>query len=110
MLVAGQAGVDYPSSERLVRAAPRRGAPEKASDAAAAMRVSAQDLLALGVIDEVIAEPVGGAHRAPEAAIAALGARIEAALQALAGRDGTQLRDERRARYLGFAQAGTLPA
>ena len=79
--------------------------PAKASDAAAAMRVSAQDLLALGVIDEVIAEPVGGAHRAPEAAIAALGARIEAALQALAGRDGTQLRDERRAKYLNFARA-----
>lgn len=80
--------------------------PSKASEAATAMRVSAQDLLALGVIDEVIPEPLGGAHRAPERAITALGERIEAALLALDGRDGTQLRDERRAKYLAFARAG----
>ena len=78
----------------------------KASEAATAMRVSAQDLLALGVIDEVIAEPVGGAHRAPAQAIAALGERIAAALQAMEGRDCTQLRDERRAKYLAFARVG----
>ena len=84
--------------------------PAKAADAATAMRVSAQDLLALGVIDEVIPEPVGGAHRDPALTIARIGERIEAALRALDGRDGGQLRDERRARYLGFAQAGALPA
>src|SRR5215210_1792313 len=46
---------------------------EKAADAAEAMKVTAQDLRALGIIDRIVPEPVGGAHRAPAEAIAALG-------------------------------------
>ena len=49
---------------------------DKAADAAAAMKMAAPDLLALKVIDRIIPEPVGGAHRSPEAAIAALGDAI----------------------------------
>lgn len=49
---------------------------DKASDAATAMRVTAQDLLALKVIDEIVPEPVGGAHRDPGAAITALKAAL----------------------------------
>ncbi len=84
--------------------------PAKAADAASAMRVSAQDLLALGVIDEIIPEPSGGAHRNPQATIAAIGDHIGSALAKLAGRDPIQLRDERRARYLGFARTGATAA
>lgn len=49
---------------------------ERAADAAEAMKVTAQDLLALGVIDRIVREPVGGAHRDPDAACAALGNAI----------------------------------
>src|SRR3546814_12704248 len=49
---------------------------DKAAEAAAAMKMSAQDLLGLKVIDRIVAEPVGGAHRAPEVAIKALGDAI----------------------------------
>src|SRR3546814_4187612 len=49
---------------------------DKAADAAAAMKMSAQDLLGLKVIDRIVPEPVGGAHRAPEVAIASLGDAI----------------------------------
>src|SRR5205809_3355028 len=51
---------------------------DKAAEAAEAMKITAQDLQALGVIDRIIEEPLGGAHREPEAAIGALkGAVIE---------------------------------
>src|SRR3546814_16134113 len=58
---------------------------DKAADAAAAMKMSAQDLLGLKVIDRIVPEPVGGAHRAPDVAIAALGDAIEQEMGALAG-------------------------
>jgi hypothetical protein len=51
----------------------------------AAMKMSAQDLLGLKVIDRIVTEPVGGAHRAPEVAIAALGDAIEQEFDALVG-------------------------
>src|SRR3546814_16548960 len=57
---------------------------DKAADAAAAMKMSAQDLLGLKVIDRIVPEPVGGAHRAPAVAIASLGDAIEQALAPLA--------------------------
>ena len=77
----------------------------KAADAASAMRISAQELLALGVIDSVIPEPVGGAHRAPEQAIARIGDAIGDALAALRPLSGPTLKSERRRRYLAFASA-----
>ncbi len=73
---------------------------EKASDAADAMRITAQDLLTLGVIDAIVKEPVGGAHRSPETAIDQLGQHITASLQALAGKAGDTLRTERRRKFL----------
>src|SRR5260370_34328 len=66
---------------------------EKAQDAAEALKLTAQDLQRLGVIDEVIPEPLGGAHRDPASAIAALGASIEAALRPLLRPEGTKLRE-----------------
>jgi acetyl-CoA carboxylase carboxyl transferase subunit alpha len=81
-------------------------AAEHAKDAAEALRMTAQDLLKLGVIDEVVAEPMGGAHRDPQATIAAVGRMIETALTALAGRDGEQLRRSRRQKYLEIGRRG----
>lgn len=77
----------------------------KAAEAAAAMRISAQDLSALGVIDGVVKEPVGGAHRAPADAIALLGDAIDAALDGLETQTPAALKAARRARFLAFAQA-----
>src|SRR5690349_14602271 len=57
---------------------------DKAADAAEAMRVTAQDLKQLGVIERIVPEPAGGAHREPAATIAALGAAIGEELDALA--------------------------
>lgn len=56
---------------------------DKASDAAAAMKMTAPDLLALKIIDRIVPEPVGGAHRAPDIAIAALGDAIAEELSML---------------------------
>ncbi|MFN3371814.1 MAG: acetyl-CoA carboxylase carboxyltransferase subunit alpha [Sphingomonadaceae bacterium] len=77
----------------------------KAPLAAEAMRITAADLMALGVIDGVIPEPVGGAHRAPAAAIAAIGDALAGALAGLAPLDGDALVRDRRARFLAFARA-----
>jgi acetyl-CoA carboxylase carboxyl transferase subunit alpha len=73
---------------------------EKAPDAAEAMKVTAQDLLSLGVIDRIVAEPVGGAHRDPAATALALGQAIGAELDALAGKGPDALRSMRADRFL----------
>ena len=73
---------------------------EKAAEAAEAMKVTAQDLERLGVIDRIVAEPVGGAHRNPGEAIATLGRAIEEELDALSSESGDALRSLRRAKYL----------
>jgi acetyl-CoA carboxylase carboxyl transferase subunit alpha len=74
--------------------------PEKAPDAAEAMRVTAADLAQLGVVDHIVSEPVGGAHRDPALAIATLGKAIGEALDTLSGRDGDTLRRDRRQKFL----------
>ncbi len=71
---------------------------DKAADAAEAMRVTAQDLKQLGVIERIVAEPAGGAHREPAATIAALGAAIGEELDALAPLPRDAVRKERRER------------
>ena len=76
---------------------------EKAADAAEAMKVTAEDLKRLGVIDRIVPEPVGGAHRDPERAISALSAAIGEELDALGGRGAKVLRDERREKFLAIA-------
>ncbi|HEX6375340.1 MAG TPA: acetyl-CoA carboxylase carboxyltransferase subunit alpha [Allosphingosinicella sp.] len=76
---------------------------EKAADAAEAMRVTAQDLKALGIIDRIVPEPAGGAHRRPAEAIAALGDAVAEELDALAGLSRNEVRADRRAKYLAIA-------
>src|ERR1700733_11295528 len=81
-------------------------ASENAQDAAEALRLTAQDLLRLNVIDAVVPEPLGGAHRAHEAAINAVGDAVEKALQPLLKIDGPSLRTQRRAKFLQMGSRG----
>ncbi|NML94053.1 acetyl-CoA carboxylase carboxyltransferase subunit alpha [Novosphingobium olei] len=73
---------------------------EKAPEAAEAMKVTAQDLLALGVIDRIVPEPVGGAHRDPVATAESLGKAITEELDSLVGKDPQTLRALRADRFL----------
>ena len=73
---------------------------EKAADAADAMKITAQDLLKLGVIDRIIAEPLGGAHRDPTVAIIALGRALGEELDTLAPQDAQSVRQQRRNKFL----------
>jgi acetyl-CoA carboxylase carboxyl transferase subunit alpha len=73
---------------------------EKAADAAEAMKITASDLLKLGVIDRIVPEPMGGAHRDPKAAIAALGDAISEELGKLANKKPAALRTARRDKFL----------
>jgi len=72
----------------------------RAKDAATNMRITAQDLFELKIIDGIIPEPLGGAHRNPDSVIEATGNIIAAALKGMAGKDGNTLRQERREKYL----------
>jgi acetyl-CoA carboxylase carboxyl transferase subunit alpha len=67
----------------------------RAQDAATAMKITAQDLLRLGVIDGIVPEPTGGAHRARDTAIAAAGDAIASALGDLDGLDPSAIRAHR---------------
>ena len=77
-----------------------------ASEAAIALRLTAQDLTELAVIDGVVAEPIGGAHRDPLAAMTAVGDAIEAALSDLRDQPGPALRSRRREKFLAMGQQG----
>jgi acetyl-CoA carboxylase carboxyl transferase subunit alpha len=71
-----------------------------AQDAAEALKLTAQDLLKLGIIDEIVTEPLGGAHRDKAATIDAVGNAIESALNPLLDLDGPALRKQRREKFL----------
>lgn len=73
---------------------------DHAQAAAEALKLTAQDLLNFGVIDEIVAEPVGGAHRHPHETIAAVGDAIERALRELGNIAPEQLRTRRREKFL----------
>ena len=77
---------------------------EKAREAADALRLTAEDLGKLGVIDATIPEPVGGAHRDPDSAIAAVGDEIERGLRALIDVPGGELRARRREKFMRMGQ------
>ena len=73
---------------------------DKAADAAEAMRITAQDQQALGVVDRIVPEPLGGAHRDPEEAIANLKEAIVEELSGCGQLGGEELLRQRRAKYL----------
>jgi len=77
----------------------------KAQDAATSMKITAEDLMRFGVIDEIVPEPIGGAHRDPAAAIAATGTAIGSALSALSGMDRETVRRHRREKFLNIGRA-----
>ena len=77
---------------------------DKAADAADAMKITAQNLKALGVIDTIVPEPVGGAHRDPAKAIECLGDAIAAALDELSEEAGESLRRSRREKFLAIGR------
>ncbi len=82
-----------------------RGA-DKAREAAEALRLTAQDLEALGVVDKVIPEPVGGAHRDPKSVLAAVGDEVERALRELVPVPGGELRARRREKFMRMGRRG----
>jgi acetyl-CoA carboxylase carboxyl transferase subunit alpha len=75
-----------------------------AEDAAAALRLTAQDLLGFGIIDRIIQEPLGGAHRNAGAAIKATGETIARALDELKNKNADTLRRERREKFLNMGR------
>ena len=79
---------------------------EHAREAAEALRLTAQDLLQLGVVDHIVPEPLGGAHRLPKEAVEQLGMAIDEALRSLLGLDGDALRHQRREKFLAMGQRG----
>jgi len=72
----------------------------KAQEAATSMKITAQDMLRFGVIDSILKEPAGGAHRDPAAVIAATGEAIEAAFGELRNLDADAIRRLRRQKFL----------
>ncbi len=76
----------------------------RAQDAATSMKITAQDLLKFGIIDAIVQEPVGGAHRDPEAAIAATGRAVGAALDALGNMSRDDLRESRATKFLNIGR------
>ncbi|MEO0411903.1 MAG: acetyl-CoA carboxylase carboxyltransferase subunit alpha [Pseudomonadota bacterium] len=77
---------------------------EKASEAAKQLRFTAQDLLSFGIIDTVISEPIGGAHRDPAGVIDALGNAIDGYLYDMAEVPADTLREEREEKFLAMGQ------
>ncbi|MBL9047537.1 MAG: acetyl-CoA carboxylase carboxyl transferase subunit alpha, partial [Tabrizicola sp.] len=79
---------------------------EKMREAAEALRLTAQDLQKLGIIDRIVTEPVGGAQREPNEAIAAVGKAIEAMLAELSGKKPEALIKDRRQKFLDMGAKG----
>jgi acetyl-CoA carboxylase carboxyl transferase subunit alpha len=76
----------------------------RAQDAATSMKITADDMMRLGIIDEIVREPTGGAHRDPAAAIASTGTAIERIFAELKGLDRETIRRNRRDKFLGIGR------
>ena len=77
----------------------------KAQEAASSLKITAQDLLRFGVIDTIVPEPTGGAHRDPAAAVAATAEAIAAALADLQGLDRATIVRLRREKFMAIGRA-----
>jgi acetyl-CoA carboxylase carboxyl transferase subunit alpha len=78
---------------------------EHVETAANALKITARDLLSLGVIDEIVPEPAGGAQEDYNAAAELLDARLKPALESLLGKSGAELREHR---YIKFRRMGAV--
>ena len=76
----------------------------RAQEAATSMKITAQDLIKFGIIDGIVPEPLGGAHRAPAAAIASAGRAISDALRSLHNLGPDELRDARAEKFLAIGR------
>lgn len=79
---------------------------KRAKDTAEAMKITAQDLLKFHIVDAVVPEPMGGAHRAPKSAMDKVGDAIETALQSLEGMKPDDLRAQRKERFYAIGREG----
>jgi acetyl-CoA carboxylase carboxyl transferase subunit alpha len=78
----------------------------RAKDAAAQMKITAQDLIALKIVDRIVPEPIGGAHAHPEQAIQAVGAAVDEELRGLANLSPEELRKQRAERFYAIGRVG----
>jgi acetyl-CoA carboxylase carboxyl transferase subunit alpha len=78
--------------------------PTKAKDAASAMRITAQDLKKMGIVDDIVTEPVGGAHRGREEAIASAGDALGRQLEIFRNMPPEALRTHRREKFLNIGK------
>lgn len=76
----------------------------RARDVAQAMKMTAQDLMGFGIIDAIVQEPLGGAHRGPEAAIDAAAEQIRSAFKELSELSGGDLKRQRREKFLAIGR------
>jgi acetyl-CoA carboxylase carboxyl transferase subunit alpha len=76
----------------------------RAQDAATNMKITADDLMRFGIIDRVIPEPIGGAHREPNSTIAATGDAIAEAFAALDNLPPDEIRRQRREKYMAIGR------
>ena len=102
----GCASILWRGDNRNPDGTPAPAGPSRAAEAAEAMKVTASDLKKLGVIDRIIYEPRGGAHRDPATAMQRLGTAIAAELTALETQTPAALRAGRRAKFLSMGRAG----
>jgi acetyl-CoA carboxylase carboxyl transferase subunit alpha len=79
--------------------------PAKNKDAAVALKITAQDLKKFGVIDEIVAEPVGGAHRNPADTMKSVGDAVARSLNTFSGLSSELIRTQRREKFLGIGRA-----
>jgi len=80
----------------------------RAQEAAEALKITAQDLMGLKLIDGIIEEPLGGAQRDPGVTIQAVGEQIGDALDTFAGMDGDALKNHRREKFAALGTAGLI--
>ena len=79
--------------------------PARSKDAAVALKITAQDLKKFGVIDEIVPEPLGGAHRNPDAAMKAVGEAVARNLNTFKGLSSDLVRTQRREKFLGIGRS-----
>ena len=77
---------------------------KRREDAAVAMKITAQDLLRFGIIDQIVSEPVGGAHRAPQETMDAAGRAISDAIAGFDGMSENEIRDARAKKFLNMGR------
>ena len=81
---------------------------EHANKAAEALKVTAQHLHELGVIDRILPEPLGGAHRDRKKTMSDVGLAVADELAQMAGKSGDQLRAERQQKFLDMGRTGII--